>query len=246
MSLIKLRKSSHNAVTWWIAFIISSLPVLISCGESHESPAESALPNDTESFTFFGLGKKTKLTKMVRRNLADKLGRDAIERRSILDLEINYQGFIKKYLPELETVNQKLNFPPRERVEHNTVKLMYRYAQKKNMPFNLVELVFSDYTKTPVLFKIYFKIDEANTLNTLKEKYGQPQVIEWKEENGRSMFWKKNNDFLILSFMPNQFGTYDHQIVIYYIDSLNQLMATERKEKLVKEQQRAKKGENAF
>ena len=180
------------------------------------------------------------------RDLESKLGRDAIERRSILDLEINYDGFLKKYFPELDTLNQNLNSPPGERVEHNTVKLMYRYAQKKNVPFNLVELVFSDYTKTPVLFKINFKVDEANTVATLQEKYGLPKVIDWKEENGKSVFWMKNGDFLIVSHIPDRFGKIDHQIVIYYTDSLKLLNDTERKEQEKKEQQRAKTGKKAF
>ena len=246
MKFNNLRKLPHLTVYLWIALLISPLPIFVSCGDNHDSADPSSLPAGTESFTFFDLGKTTKLTNGVRSDLESKLGRDAIERRSILDLEINYDGFLKKYFPELDALNQELNFPPRERVEHNTVKLMYRYAQKKNVPFNLVELVFSDYTKTPVLFKINFKVDEANTVATLQERYGLPKVIDWKEKNGKSVFWKKNGDFLIKSRIPDRFGKIDYQIVIYYTDSLKLLNDTERKEQEKKEQQRAKTGEKAF
>ena len=246
MQFNTLRNLPHLTVCLWIALIISSLPIFISCGDNHDAADPSSLPAGTESFTFFDLGKTTKLSNGVRSDLESKLGRDAIERRSILDLEINYDGFLKKYFPELDALNQKLNSPPGERVEHNTVKLMYRYAQKKNVPFNLVELVFSDYTKTPVLFKINFEVDEANTVATLQEKYGLPKVIDWKEENGKSMFWKKNGDLLIVSRIPDRFGKIDHQIVIYYTDSLKLLNDTERKEQEKKEQQRAKTGKKAF
>lgn len=246
MQFINLRNLPHKTIRLWIALIISSLPILVSCSDNQESADKSSLPTDTESFTFFDLGKTIKLTKGVRSDLNNKLGRDAIERRNILDLEINYRGFLKRYFPELDALNQKLNSPVGERVEHNTVKLMYRYAQKKNVPFNIVELVFSDYTKTPVLFKINFKVDEANTVATLQEKYGLPQVIDWKEDNGKSMFWKKNGDLLIASRIPDRFGNIDHQIVIYYIDNLKQLSDTERKEKEEQEQQRAKSGKKAF
>ena len=246
MQFINLRISQYRTVLLWIAFIISCLPILVSCDDNHDSADQPPRPTDTGSFTFFDLAETTKLTNGVRSDLSSKLGRDAIERRSILDLEINYEGFLKKYFPDLEVLNQKLNSPPGERVEHNTVKLMYRYAQKKNMPFNLVELVFSDYTKTPVLFKINFKIDEANTVETLQEKYGLPQVVDWKEKNGKSMFWKKNGDFLIASRIPDRFGNINHQIVIYYIGNLKQLIDTEIKEKEEQELQRAKTGKKAF
>jgi len=246
MQFFSLRNLPHKMVPLWIAIIISSLLILVSCSDNHDSADKSSQPADTESFTFFDLGKTNKLTNGVRSDLNSKLGRDAIERRSILDLEINYRGFIKKYLPELEALNQKLNSPPGERVEHNTVKLMYRYAQKKNVPFNLVELVFSDYTKTPVLFKINFKMNEADTVETLQEKYGLPQVIDWKEGNGKSRVWKKNGDILIVSRIPDRFGNINYQIVIYYIDNLKLLNDTERREKGAQEQQRTKKGEKAF
>ena len=246
MQFNNLRILPCKTALLWIAIIIASLPILVSCSDNHDSADKSSLPSDTESFTFFDLGKTIKLTNGVRRDLNNKLGRDAIERRSILDLEINYRGFLKRYFPELDALNQKLNSPPGERVEHNTVKLMYRYAQKKNVPFNLVELVFSDYTKTPVLFKINFKVNEADTVETLQEKYGLPQVIDWKEGNGKSRVWKKNGDILIESRIPDRFGNIDYQIVIYYIDNLKLLNDTERREKEELEQQRAKKGEKAF
>jgi len=236
----------HHMAWLWIVLLVASSPIFMSCGDNQESAGQSALPTDAKSFTFFDLGKTTELTKGVRGDLTDKLGRDAIERRSILDLEINYRGFLQKYFPQLAALNQQLNFPPGERVEHNTVKLMYRYAQKKNVPFNLVELVFSNYTDTPLVFKINYKVDEANTVETLQEKYGQPQVIEWKEKNGRSVFWTKGGDLLIVSRIPDRFGRIVYQIVIYFVENLQQLIDKETKEKEAEELQRAKTGKKAF
>ena len=246
MKLKNFRKGPFKAATLWIALIFCLVPALIACSDSRE-PAEEAPPQaDTESFTFFDIGRTTKFSEKIRDDLRQKLGRDAIERRSILDLEINYRGFLKKYFQQLDDLNHQLNFPPRERIEHNTVKLMYRYAQKQNVPFDYVELVFSNYTKTPIFFKIHFKKDEANIVETLKNKYGNPNIIDWKENNGQSMYWEKDGDFLIVSLVPDQFGKHEYQIVIYYVDNLKQLIHTERKEKEAKEQQRAKTGEKAF
>jgi hypothetical protein len=246
MHFLHLRIIPHKALALWIALMVSSLPLFVCCSDSQEPAVEKPQAPGLESFTFFNLGNNTKLTKAVRDDLEEKLGRGAIERRSILNLEINYNGFLKKYFPELDRMNQKVNYPPRERVDHNTVKLMYRYAQKKNVPFEFVELIFSDYTGTPILFRINFKKDEAGIIETLEQKYGKPEIIDWQEENGQSRFWKQNNDYLIISRVPDQFGNPEYNLVIFYIDNLKNLIETERKEKEQKQQQRAKTVRKAF
>jgi hypothetical protein len=241
-----IQKGTFKAGTLLITFIIWLLPALISCGDSREPAEKAPLPANTESFTFFDIGRTTRFSEQLRDELGKKLGRDAIESRSILDLEINYRGFLKKYFPKLDDLNRQLNFPPGERVDHNTVKLMYRYAQKQNVPFDYVELIFSNYTQKPIIFKIHFKKDESNILETLKNKYGNPDIIDWKENNGQSMYWKKDGDFFIVSLVPDQFGKHEYQIVIYYVDNLKQLIETERKEKEERERQRSKTGGRAF
>ena len=237
----------RNKISFILTFIsLLSISILISCGDNRESAETVPQTVSPESFTFFELGTNTKLTEDIREDLGKKLGRDAIERRSILDLNTNYPGFIKKYLPKINELNRELNFPPGERVEHNTVKLMYRYAQKKNAPFDYVQLVFSEYTKTPLLFKINFQKDETGIVETLKTKYGPPQVIDWKEENGKSMVWTKNMDLLLVSEVPDQFGQHEYQIVIYFVQNLTQLIEIEKNEREKREQQRATSGKTAF
>jgi hypothetical protein len=242
-----LQMKLRNKISFIYAlFSLLIISILISCGDDRESAHTAPDTAHLESFTFFELGTNTKLTDNIRKDLGKKLGRDAIERRSILDLNTNYPGFIKKYLPNINELNRKLNFPPGERVEHNTVKLMYRYAQRKNTPFDYVELVFSEYTKTPLLIKINFQIDETGIVETLKTKYGPPQVIDWKEENGKSMVWRKNMDVLLVSEVPDQFGRHEYQIVIYFVRNLNRLIEIEKNELQKREQQRAKSAERAF
>jgi hypothetical protein len=230
-----------------LILIIVLIPVLISCSDSQEKDDATApaavMP---ESFTFFDLGVNSRLNNKVRKELGDKLGPDAIEYRSIMDLEINYKGFLKQYFPGLNELNQRLNFPPRERVEHNTVKLMYRYATKKNVAFDYVELVFSNYTKTPILFRINFRKDETGIIKTLESKYGQPQVVSWQEESGKSMYWMKNGDFFINSLVPDQFGNPTYQIVIYFVRNLEQLIAAEKEGRKEKSIERDQSGKKAF
>jgi len=246
MPLIRNQKSKPSRLSCGAILSIVLISVLISCSDRQESAESGSAEAEKESFTFFDLGINTPLTKRVRQELGNKLGRDAIEQKSILDLAINYKGFLNKYFPSLNELNQRLNFPPGERVEHNTVKLMYRYAMKKNVPFDYVELVFSNYTKIPLLFKINFREDEAGIIKTLESKYGQPQIVDWQEENGKSMYWMKNADFLIASQVPDQFGHPKYQIVIYFVKNLEQLISTEKNKRQEKTLERIQSGEKAF
>ena len=151
-----------------------------------------------------------------------------------------------RHLPKLDELNREINYPPGERVEHDTVKLMYRYTRKKGAPFDYVELVFSEYTKTPLVFIINFKKDETGIVETLKTKYGPPREIDWKEENGRSMIWEKNADNMIVSLVPDQFGRHGYQIVIYFVRNLKRFIKTEKNEKMNKERGKAQSGKTAF
>jgi hypothetical protein len=232
---------------FFYAVLLAIAVVVLAASCSDKDASEISNENGvSDSFTFFGLGDNSELTEAVREQLANELGRDAIEYRSILDLETNYPGFLKAHFPHLDQLNQKLNYPPRERVEHNTVKLMYRYAQNKNVPFDYVELVFSNYTRTPILFRIHFKRDESNIINTLKGKYGAPKKIAWNEAGGTSLYWTKANDKLIVSLVPDIYGDLEYQIVIYFTENLNRLIQTEAAAKQAREQQRARSGKGAF
>ena len=247
--LIRLRINRIHSIEKPILFgIVLCLALLLvfACGEKKETAKKQTSQKSSDSFTFFDLGKQSTLSKSVRDDLNQKLGRDAIEYRSIIDLDINFYGFLEKYFPSLSELNRKLNFPPGERIEHNTVKLMYRYTRKKNIPFDYVELIFSNFSQNPLLFRINFQKDEANIIETLKTKYGQPQRIDWKDKNGESMYWKKNSDFLILSLVPDQFGNPEYQIRIYFTENIKALIATETSEKEKTQSERAKSGKTAF
>ncbi len=251
MPLIRGKKSQRRRgyfkTALYFILITVSIPILISCSDSQQ-PDDPTAPAAVlpESFTFFDLGINSRLNNKVRQELGNKLGRDAIEHRSIIDLEFNYSGFLKDYFPVLDELNQNLNFPPGERVEHNTVKLMYRYALKKNVPFDYVELVFSNYTKAPILFRINFRVDDAGIIKTLESKYGQPQAVSWKEEDGNSLYWTKNSDFLLVSQVPDQFGNPRYRIAIYFVKNLEQLIATEKKERQEQSLKRSQSGKTAF
>jgi hypothetical protein len=223
-----------------------TLLVFPSCGEKKEPAKDPGVQAQSDSFTFFDLGKNSRLSKRIRNDLRQRLGRDAIEGRGIIDLEINYYGFLDQYFSSLNELNRQLNSPPGERIEHNIVKLMYRYARKENLPFDYVELLFSNYSQHPLLFRINFKKDEANIVQTLKSKYDDPRLIDWKNKGGQSMYWDKNNDILVVSLVPDQFGNPEYQISIFFVENIKALLKTESAEKERRESQRAKSGKTAF
>lgn len=218
----------------------------MSCGDQQETEPPRPAPEHSDSFTFFDIGKNTIISGKVRKGLNKILGDDAIEPRNVIDLEINYEGFLKEYFADLDKLNKKLNSPLGERVEHNTVKLVYRYMQNKNVSFDYVELIYSEYTRRPVLMKIHFKKDGLNTIETLKQKYGAPESINWGGETSKSLYWKKSNDLLILSFVPDHFGKPKYQIIIYFKNALEKLLKDEQKEKEKTRRERTKSGKTAF
>ena len=240
---ILYRFAKPTLSVWAISLIMF---FVLSCGEEGESTSAQNAESQPDSFTFFDLGVNSRLSQKVRDDLSRRLGHAAVAHRGIIDLEINYDGFLKQYFSVLNELNRELNSPVGERIEHNMVKLMYRYARKKNAPFDYVELIFSNFSQTPLLFRIDFKKDETNIVQTLKSKYGEPRLIDWKAKGGQSLYWEKNNDFLIVSLVPNQFGQVEYQIRFFFVRNFKALLETEKAQKEKESDQRVKSGKKAF
>jgi len=217
----------------------------LACGDGAQAPAPAA-PSGPESFTFFDVGRNSRFSDSLRRELTSKLGNDALERRSIIDLESNYRGFLAAHLPELEALNLRLNHPPGERVDHEVVKLMYRYARQKNAPFNYVELVFDPHSGAALIFRIRFKADETGLVDSLRAKHGPPQTIAWDRENGHSLIWRKEGDVLMVSLVPDAFGGIDHHVTIYFKENLGRWAEFEEAQKKSKSKEKSPAGPAAF
>jgi len=217
----------------------------LACGEGGEKTERSA-PAGPESFVFFDVGRNSRFSELARKDLSQKLGNDAIERRSIIDLEGPYKGFLAAHLPELEVLNRRLNHPPGERVEHDVIRLMYRYARQKNAPFDYVELIFDGQSRTPLVFRIRFKADEAGLIESLRAKHGPPQTIDWGVENGQSLVWRKEQDVLMVSLAPDSFGGINHRVTIYFTENLNRWVESEQTLKDKKSKEKSPAGKTAF
>jgi hypothetical protein len=245
MSLVKNKKLQIAMVVFSVA-TLTLIVALVNDSKKPARPNKISTENGSESFTFFELGENTKFSKDVRDNLKDKLGSEAIERWSTIDLAINYTGFLKTHFPELHELNKKLNSPFGERVEHDTIQLTYRHARKKKAPFEYVKLIFSNYNKKPLLFYIKSKKEGSDIIEAIAKKFGQAKTISWDKEEGRSLYWKKNRSILIISISNDRFGNPEYYTTIYYVPNLEKLVIREQNKIKQREEEIKKTGKTAF
>lgn len=213
---------------------------------SSEEKFSAGGPNRPDSFTFFDVGGATQFSKSLRDQLSDRLGSVAIEYRSIIDLDVEGRRLLPQHFPDMAELNARLNSPLGERIEHKTIRLMYRYAGRKNLPFSYVEFMFSSYTKRPLFIRIESKKDIADIIETLEEKYGQPQMILPKGTSDRILYWKNNRDVFLVAVFKNRRGDLEYRLMIYYFDNLEELLATEEQERRALEEKRKSAGKSAF
>lgn len=237
----------------WIAGISAFLVLAVVGGvilmTKHQMP--SAIKNLIakelpDSFTFFDLGANTRFSSAVRSDLSDRLGSDAIAYRGQIDLTVNSPEFMQTNFPELYALNLQLNYPPRERVEHNTIKLMYRYARKAGVPFPYVEMVFSGYSLRPLYFSIVVSHDGDNVIDALHQKYGPPEEIQGLKSPLKAGFWRKNNDLLLVSVKSDRYGNPEYHIMIYYVNSIEELVNIEKQEAREREDRIKKAADKVF
>lgn len=219
---------------------------ILSCGDGGDRTDSASPRPKADSFTFFDVGRNSLYSERIRDELAERLDNDAIEHRSIIDLAINSRALLRDHLPELDAINRQLNTPPGERVEHDVIRLMYRYARKKNAPFDYVELVFDGQSRRPIVFRMRFKVDDAGMVESLRSKYGPPDIIHEGAESGRSLVWRKERDALVVSLIPDQFGEPVHYITLYFTENLEGLVASEQATKERKAREKTRSGKSAF
>lgn len=197
-----------------------------------------------ESFTFFDLGANTRFTNAIRNDLRERLGSDAVSHRGIIDLAFFDHSFMQTHFPTILDRHRSLNTPPGERVEHDILKLTYRYAWKRESPFKRIDLVFSNISGLPLYFVIYMTREGSDILAALVEKYGNPQQFQGERHVIRC--WEKNGDMLIVSEKPDRFGNPEYQVYIVFVNSIDQLIAYERELAKRKEEKIRKAADKAF
>ncbi len=218
-----------------ILFITGFLVFHVVFKDDEFENISSSDANSESSFTFFGVGANTRYNEDLRGELRKSLGSDAIETRTTIRLEILYAGFIRQYFPEIYRLNQKLNENTRQRIEHNTTRLTYRYLPGRIKAFDYVELLFSNYSQKPLYCKIRIKNDASSVLEVLKSRYEEPEKIDWGKSEEFSLFWRKEGDLMVFSKALDKIGNPEFQIMIYYAGNIEQLIEEEKKQKEIQE-----------
>jgi hypothetical protein len=204
--------------------------LVAACGNEPENTPPRAKSPASGSFTFFNIGKNTRITGRVRNELEDLLGDAAVERRGIVNLEISRGVLLQGHFPELERMNRQLNSEIGLRVKHRVTRLMYRYAKQKGLPYDLVDFIFSEQTTQPLLIRLHFKTGHAAALQALQKKYGPARTIEWGPEKASSQVWKKEGDYLFYSAIPVRGYQVEYRIDIYFTAAIEALIQAEKAE----------------
>ena len=217
----------------------------LSDGGGNKTPAPEA-ENQTNTFTFFGLGPSTKFSDALRRKLDNLLGDGGVETQTTIDLAMDDVENFSAHFPRLQALHEALNYLPRQRVEHDTIQLTYRYARRQSVPFDRIRLVFSGERKTPLFFSLYSKRDGADFIESIRKKHGPPKTIGDANTSARTLYWEKKNAILIISISRNRTGYNEYNFGIYYLDNLTALADREKQAREAAEREKEKTGDLAF
>lgn len=229
-----------------VLFVLPLLVILTVFSCSSEEKIETPKKDRNGGFTFFDIHSNTIYSKPLRERLVDTLSSDAVEYRSVINLEIVQSGFLQQYFPRLDELNRRLNDPPGERIEHPTVKLMYRWTARKNLPFSYVEILFSEGTRKPLTVKIESIRDISDIIETLSGKYGQPTVAQLQQSRGEIQYWENNRDVFLVAILARRNERPLFRMIIYYADNLEEFILAEEKKRQALEEKQKREGRSAF
>ncbi|MDD2389415.1 MAG: hypothetical protein PHP23_06755 [Desulfobacterales bacterium] len=238
------RQSAHRSYSFGISLVVMSLLIFAcSCSNKTEDTGSKPVP---ESFSFLDLEVNSVFNHELRGNLREQLGAEGIEKRTTIDLSVNYPDFLQEYFPKLYQLNKRLNYRPQERIEHNITKLTYRYSRNTGKPFDLITAQFSNYSQRPLLIQIIMKDKPADMIDTLITKYGQPEIIQWTGRSGTSYAWEKHSDIFIVSDNVTRIGKPVTSISIYFVRNIEPLIEIEEKQIRQTLEEKKRAGETAF
>jgi len=210
-----------------IRFILSLAMSLFILACDGNRPFRDASPVP-ETFSFFDVGPNTVQNDALLALLRNRLGRESISRRNLIDLEESLpKGFLQAHFPALHQLNTQLNGQSGIRIEHQTARLMYRYPDKAQTPFDTVALLFSEFTGLPLVCHIQARDEHQAILESLEKRHGTPRIFPGKDSDHRIYGWEKHEDVMILSAFVNPAGRPVYDITIYYVHRLRELLDME-------------------
>ena len=241
-----LRKTVFIVSAAILLLILLVIIVMVRNKNENGVSREQASHVNSEGFTFFDIGNNSVYNSSIRNRLEENLGTSVLETRGLIDLTFKYEGFFEKNFPQLYNLHQQLNDARGARVEHNIIRLTFRYAQRQNSPFYYVELIFSDWSKNPLFFRIKSKKEGAAIVATLKTKYGKASQAASSSSDETILEWKKKKDHLVILATKDRFGDPEYHIMIYFVDNIENLISTEREQNIQSLEAKKKAGQTAF
>jgi hypothetical protein len=220
-ALVRTRRVRISAAAAALSLLGITLFLILDRDAPPPAPPDPAVRQTDQGFTFFSLGENTVLTPALEERLEGELGSSVRERWAHLDLSLNYPGFLPEYFPELAALNRRLKETSPLRPEENPIRLTFRHTRRSETPFQRVDLVFSPYTRKPIFFRITPQKEKgAAVIETLQEKYGPYQQIDWDGQSGQTLVWRQDADLLLATITPDRYGDPSYRISIYYVDNL--------------------------
>ena len=70
--------------------------------------------------------------------------------------------------------------------------------------------------------------------------------MAWDIENGQSLIWRKEQDILVVSLVPNVYGGNDHHVYIYFTENLGRRADLEQTLRRQKAKEPLPDGKKAF
>jgi hypothetical protein len=211
--------------------LIGTAFLLIFLNQSNIRLPRNAEQKKSESFTFFSVGENTILTKSKLRELSKILGQHRLENLTPVYMDFVHRGWLASRFPDLKEAGYFFNknrlINP---ISGRTLKLDYRYAHHYNVPFSDIRFVFCDYTKKPLFLNLRLSGDGKGIVNTLKESYGDPQMIEDQRLFQPSYFWEDSKALLVTAILANRYGKAETHIIIVYKENLASFMDSIMKE----------------
>jgi len=212
----------------WLLFSCMVGLALWGCEKPENEPA--AVSDVPESFQFMDIGANTVMDSEVRDRLRAALGTHSIDRRSTIDLELKYSGFLKTYYPDLAKLDQRLNVNDVMRKEYPATKLTFRNTRSRNSVFEYVEFIYDDASGCPLLIKMIADKELPELIQTVKDKYGPPSKIPISEGKSWSLSWRENNDVFVIARILGRYYQPEYHIMIVYTNRLEQLLARSENE----------------
>ncbi len=189
-------------------------------------------------FSFLELGADSIFTRKTRNMLTDRLGPDRMEAWTPIDLVGPDARFFSELFPEVVRMNRVMEFAGGTLAGKKTLKVTYRYARNKKLPFHMIRLAFLEHTKKPLFFRAKSKGEGTVFPGLLEEKYGKPALFEG--EGVAYRYWNSEDEILMVAGRKDRYGKDEYHIAIYFLDSVRALAAEVETAK--NEEQKKKRG----